>query len=154
MSKIDSNSLGNRLPSENERDAASQLHQVLCAHTRSDGSSRLKIAELSVESDQTEIELTPALTQYLLELFNHISKGDIVKLTPVSQLLTIEQAADILNIPHRYFSGLLTSKVLQHESVGRHRRVKATDVFEYKNSRDVERASALDSLALLDSDSI
>ncbi len=52
------------------------------------------------------------------------------------------------------FVGLLDKGEIEHVLVGRHRRVKAEDLFEYKNTRDSERASALGKLAEDDADLI
>ena len=69
-------------------------------------------------------------------------------------MLTTQQAADILNVSRPYFVGLLEKGELEYSLVGRHRRVKAEDLFQYKNTRDSERASALDKLAKMDADLI
>ncbi len=69
-------------------------------------------------------------------------------------MLTTLQAADILNVSRPYFVGLLKKGDIEYVLVGRHRRVKAEDLFEYKNTRDSGRASALDKLAKIDSDLI
>ncbi len=71
-----------------------------------------------------------------------------------TQMLTTLQAADILNVSRPYFVGLLKKGDIEYVLVGRHRRVKAEDLFEYKNTRDSERASALAKLAKIDSDLI
>jgi excisionase family DNA binding protein len=144
--------IGDRLPSQSERDAANQLRQILAAHASPDNNSRLKIIESSGEP--TEVILVPAISELLIDLLRHIGKGDAVTLVPVTQMLTTQQAADILNVSRPYFVGLLDKGEIEHVLVGRHRRVKAEDLFEYKNTRDSERASALDKLAELDADLI
>jgi excisionase family DNA binding protein len=68
--------------------------------------------------------------------------------------MTTQQAADILNVPRPYLIGLLEKGEIEYALVGRHRRVKAEDLLEYKNTRDSERASALDKLAKMDADLI
>jgi excisionase family DNA binding protein len=69
-------------------------------------------------------------------------------------MLTTQQAADILNVSRPYFVGLLEKGEIEYALVGRHHRVKAEDLSEYKTTRDSERASALDKLAKMDADLI
>lgn len=142
--------IGDRLPSESERDAANQLRRILAAHASSTETTRLKIAD--PQGKPTEVILTPALSDLLIELLRYIGKGDAVTLVPVTQKLTTQQAADILNVSRPYFVGLLEKGKIPFELVGRHRRVKANDLFAYKNARDRERAAALEELAQVDAD--
>ncbi len=144
--------IGDRLPSQSERDAANQLRQILTTHASPDNDNRLKIIESSGEP--TEVVLMPALSELLIDLLSHIGNGDAVTLVPVAQMLTTQQAADILNVSRPYFVGLLEKGEIAFDLVGRHRRVKAEDLFKYKNIRDSDRASALDKLARSDADLI
>ena len=88
--------IGDRLPSQSERDVANQLRQILAAHASPDHNSHLKIIESSGES--SEVVLLPAISELLIDLLRHIGKGDAVTLVPVAQMLTTQQAADILNV--------------------------------------------------------
>ncbi len=94
----------------------------------------------------------PAVSELLIDLLGHVSKGDAVTLVPVTQMLTTQQAADILNVSRPYFVGLLEKGEIEYGLVGRHRRVKAEHLFDYKNTRNSERASALGKLAKTDAD--
>ncbi|WP_158811091.1 helix-turn-helix domain-containing protein [Beijerinckia sp. L45] len=138
--------LGDRLPSESERAAANQLRKVLAAHAAG--------AVLSVLDEETkkpsEITLTPALSNLLTELLRHVGRGDAVTLVPVSQMLTTQQAADILNISRPFLITLLEKNEIAHVLVGRHRRIKAEHLFAFKRARDTKRSKALDDLAELD----
>ncbi|ANO52648.1 helix-turn-helix domain-containing protein [Woeseia oceani] len=144
--------IGDRLPSASEREAANHLRKILAAHASPADNSRLKIVDPA--GKPTEVFLTPALSELLIELLRHIGKGDAVTLVPVTQRLTTQQAADLLNVSRPYFVGLLEKGEMPFELVGRHRRVRANDLFEYKSARDSKRAKALDELAQLDADYI
>jgi hypothetical protein len=73
--------IGDRLPSQSDRDAANQLRRILAAHASAGHDNRLKIIELSGEP--TEVFLMPALSELLIDLLRHIGKGDAVTLVPV-----------------------------------------------------------------------
>ncbi|MEM1262831.1 MAG: helix-turn-helix domain-containing protein [Pseudomonadota bacterium] len=144
--------IGDRLPSPGEREAANHLRRILAAHASPTDENRLKIVDPA--GTTTEICLAPALSDLLIELLRYVGKGDAVTLVPVTQKLTTQQAADILNVSRPYFVGLLEKGEIPFDLVGRHRRVKADDLFEYKNTRDNKRAKALEELAQNDADYI
>ena len=87
-----------------------------------------------------------------MELLRYIGQGDAVTLVPVSQMLTTQQAADILNVSRPFLVSLLEKGDIPHVTVGRHRRVKADDLFAYKKARDAKRSDALSELAELDAE--
>ena len=136
--------LGRRLPSADERAAANHLRKILAAHT-SDHSTKLHVFD--EEKNKAEVTLTPGLSTMLMELLRHIGKGDAVTLVPVSQMLTTQQAADILNVSRPYLVSLIDAGKIKHTKVGRHRRIRAEDLFAYKEARDTKRRKALDDLA-------
>jgi len=140
--------LGGRLPSATEKAAANQLRRII-ANAATD-SSRLRVLD---ENRQTaEITLSPALSGLLMELLRHIGRGDAVTLVPVHQRLTTQQAADILNVSRPFLISILERNEIPYELVGRHRRIKATDLFAYKLKRDSSRATALEALAAQDAE--
>jgi excisionase family DNA binding protein len=141
--------LGGRLPSESEKAAANQLRQILASHSTGD-------AKLRVIDEQTkqpaEITLSPALSNLLMELLRHVGGGDAVTLVPVHQMLTTQQAADILNVSRPFLVSLLERGDIPHVTVGRHRRIKAEHLFAFKRARDQKRSKALDDLAAQDAE--
>jgi excisionase family DNA binding protein len=138
---------GGRLPSADEKAAANQLRRILAAQMNGGAKLRLREGETPVE-----INLTPALSNLLMDLLRHVGRGDAVTLVPVSQMLTTQQAADILNVSRPFLIGLLDKEAIKHTLVGRHRRIKAEDLFAYKRTRDQERSDALGALAASDAD--
>lgn len=141
--------LGTRLPSGTERQAAKQLRQII-ASGATDDEQKLKIVD--EKGNLAEIVLTPALSRLLIEVLRHIDSGDAVTLVPVSQMLTTQQAADILNMSRPYLISLLEKREIDYVLVGRHRRIRAEDLFAYKRKRDEARRTALAELALADAD--
>lgn len=140
--------LGNRLPSADERAAATQLRKVVAA-TAGDENPRLRFIDPG-SNTPAEIILSPSLSELLMALLRPISAGDAITLVPVSQMLTTQQAADILNVSRPYLIGLLEKGDMDHELVGRHRRIKAEVLFDYKRRRDEAREQALQDMADLD----
>lgn len=141
--------LGDRLPSAIEQAAANQLRTILAART-SDQDQVLTIVEDS--GVPASIALTPGLTNLLMDLLRHLGRGDAVTIVPVSQMLTTQQAADILNVSRPHLISLLEKQAIPFVMTGRHRRIKAEDLFGYKRQRDATRAKALDELAEMDAE--
>lgn len=140
--------LGGRLPSADEKAAANQLRRILAAHM-SDG-AKLRLRDDDKKS--FEIALTPGLSKLLMELLRHVGRGDAVTLVPVSQMLTTQQAADILNVSRPFLISLIEKGQIEHTLVGRHRRIRAEHLFAYKRARDEKRSDALSELAALDAE--
>jgi excisionase family DNA binding protein len=141
--------LGSRLPSVDEQAVANHLRQILAAHAQ--GGTTLRVQE-SADQPNTEITLTPGLSALLMEVLRHLGQGDAVTLVPISQQLTTQQAADILNVSRPFLIGILERGLIPFERVGRHRRIKAEDLFTYKRSRDTQRSQALSALSELDAE--
>lgn len=139
--------IGSRLPSRVERDAANQLREILASQATHN--AKLKVLD-EATSKPVEITLTPGVSKLLMELLRHIGKGDAVTLVPISQMLTTQQAADILNVSRPFLITLLEREEIPFELVGRHRRVKAEDLFAYKRHRDTKRSDALAELGEID----
>jgi excisionase family DNA binding protein len=141
--------LGGRLPSASEQAAANQLRKILATHAAGDA----KLRVLDEKTKQPfEITLSPALSNLLMELLRHVGRGDAVTLVPVGQMLTTQQAADILNVSRPFLVSLLEKGEIEHSLVGRHRRIKADNLFAYKRARDTRRGNALADLAELDAE--
>lgn len=143
---------GHGLPSARDRATADQLKQILDVLSDNEG-ARLPFRDPETRKT-AEIVLSPMMVDLLADLLHHISRGEAVTLVPVGQMLTTQQAADILNVSRPYLVKLLEKREIDHEKVGRHRRIKAEDLFRYKRDRDAQRAEALDELFALDSDLI
>ncbi|MBN9788645.1 DNA-binding protein [Pseudonocardia sp. TMWB2A] len=138
--------LGGRLPSEQERAIADQLRRIVASN------KKLKLVD--GDKNTMEVVLTPMLSEMLLDLLRHFSKGNAVTLVPVTQKLSTQQAADLLNVSRPYLIGLLEKGELAFELVGRHRRIRADDLFAYKEKRNGKRREALESLAKLDGETL
>jgi excisionase family DNA binding protein len=140
---------GNRLPSADDRQIANQLRRILAAQKA--GEATLRVPDPETKRP-LEITLTPAVSDLFLELLRHIGSGDAVTLGPIQQMLTTQQAADLLNVSRPYLIKLIERGDIPHSTVGRHRRLKAEDVFAYKIARDKARSDALDELVANDAD--
>jgi excisionase family DNA binding protein len=144
--------LGGRLPSADEKADANQLRRILASQMAT--GAKIRVLDPNAPNKTAEITLAPALSDLMMELLRYIGKGDAVTLVPVSQMLTTQQAADVLNVSRPFLISLLDKGEIDHELVGRHRRIKAENLFAYKAERDRKRRHALSELAAIDADLI
>ncbi|PSB09811.1 DNA-binding protein [Pleurocapsa sp. CCALA 161] len=102
------------------------------------------------ESGQQESLLIPAVAyELLIDILSQISQGNAVTLVPVQAELSTQQAANLLNVSRPYLIKLLESSEIPHRKVGKHRRILAQDLYEYKANIDAKRSQSLDELTAL-----
>jgi excisionase family DNA binding protein len=100
-----------------------------------------------------EIPLPEPMFHLLARLAEVLATGDAVTIVPVGQELTTQQAADLLNVSRQYLIRLLDDNELPYtRTEGKHRRLRIEDVLAYKETRERERAEALDDLAEMTQD--
>jgi excisionase family DNA binding protein len=139
------------LPSASEKVAANRLRQILASHA--DGDVKLRVFNEG-NKKPAEVTLSPALSGMLMELLRHVARGDAVTLVPVHEMLSTQQAADILNVSRPFLISLLERGDISYVKTGRHRRIRAQDLFAYKRGRDETRSKALTDLAELDAEDL
>lgn len=143
-----------QLPSDLERSVADHLRTIIAqSMSENEGEATLYVREHG-EEQPAPITLTPLISGVMLELLRHLAKGEAVTLIPISEMMTTQNAADILNVSRPHLIKLLDREDIPYEKVGRHRRIRAVDIFEYKDQRDALRSSALDELSELDGELI
>lgn len=139
-----------RLPTEIESENANQLRKIMAGLVSDHEPTRL---ELALEKGQTaEVVLSPAIAKTFLDVLRLIASGKSFRLIPVNAELTTQQAADLLNVSRPFLIKLLEQGAIPHAKTGRHRRLRAEDVFAYKARRDEERAEALTEMARYDAE--
>jgi excisionase family DNA binding protein len=138
------------LPDEVEIKNAEQLRTIVASQIREGEPTTLSLA---LESGEVQtVTLAPALTASLLEMFRLVSSGRGFRMIPVEAELTTQQAADLLNVSRPFLVKLLEEGEIPFAKTGRHRRVRANDLFAYKEKRDAARSDALSDLAVMDAE--
>ena len=142
-----------RLPNQLESNNAEQLREIVASQVK-DPSEPTELSLALNGNDVRTVTLLPALTESLLQVLQLISSGHGFYMIPVKAQLTTQQAADLLNVSRPYLVKLLENGTIPFTMTGRHRRVRADDIFAYKEMRDAERSEALGALARMDADEI
>ncbi len=138
--------LSTRPPTEDETASASVAITAMARALTDEGALPIKVVE---DGDEVQIELPPAIGQLMLDLLTHIARGEMVTFVPYGAELTTQKAADLLNVSRPFLTKLLEEGQIPFHRVGSHRRIRVTDLLEYRAGRDAERADALDELQSL-----
>lgn len=150
MSAMRKDGFAERLPNEVEIRNAEQVRTIIASQLKSEDGARISLAQ--PDGETKTITLSPALAASFMEVLRLVSTGRGFRMIPVDAELTTQEAADCLNVSRPYLIKLLENGEIPHLKTGRHRKVKASELFAYKQKRDGIRASALSELAALDAE--
>ncbi len=104
-------------------------------------------------SDGEHIVLPRAIFDALRDVVHAMTQGKAVTIAPVHQMLTTQEAAELLGISRPTLVNLLEEGEIPYDRPGRHRRVRLVDVLEYRNLRSKQRRAALDCMVEIAEDS-
>lgn len=128
------------IPSAKDAEQATESSRIL-AKLRPEDGLRVKL-----ETGE-EFVLPKAAVQLLSHLLTEMSHGKAVTLITVHAEFTTQEAADFLNVSRPYLVGLLESGRIPFRKVGTHRRIKFTDLQNFKKRGDEDREAALAEMA-------
>ena len=97
------------------------------------------------DGDQTE--LPHSAFEALRFVIRGMAAGQTMTLVPSGKLLTTRQAAEMLQVSRPHLIKLLERGDIPFEKVGTHRRVRVSDVLEYREQRARSRREQLRELS-------
>ncbi|NLE98362.1 MAG: helix-turn-helix domain-containing protein [Propionibacterium sp.] len=100
----------------------------------------------SAEDDP--VELPNEVYQVLRRVVDAMQRGLSVTISPTSQTLTTQQAADLLGVSRPTLIKALDGGKLAYTRSGSHRRIALTDVLDYREKRRREQYAAIDALSI------
>ena len=131
-----------RLPDEAEIGNAKQIADMVAASLAKEGEPK-KVSLFIEDGEMNDVTLMPSLAASMLELLRLVSSGRGFRLIPVETELTVQQAADLLNVSRSYLVKLLDEGEIPCASNRGLRFIRADDLFAYKKKRDAIRSKAL-----------
>ena len=96
--------------------------------------------------DPTTITVPSQALKMFIEILDHLKDGVAVSIVPMNAELTTQRAADLLGVSRPY----LIDKVLEpngplpFRTVGRHRRIRFSDLDSYRKAEALRRKRAAD----------
>lgn len=130
------------LPSERDTTLAEEGLELLSNRTQQDITFRL-------EGDTKTLTLSASVVGLLRHILEEMSQGHAVGLVALEAELTLQQAADLLNVSRDFVVKLLDDKVLPYHLVGTQQHVLLKAVLEYREKMLLESDKALQELAYL-----
>ena len=95
----------------------------------------------------SEVELSDGARGLLVEMFDRLAKGESVRIVSADEMLSTQQAAELLRVSRPTLVKMLEDGVLPFERPGTHRRVSRRTVEDFLGSRAARRAHALEGIA-------
>lgn len=105
------------------------------------------VVTIQKTGDNESIEVPRQVFDVLMKVIAVMSEGKAFSLIPMDKELTTQQAADILNVSRPYLNKILDLGEIHHRKVGRNRRIKFSDLTEYKKKQAEQSNTALQDLA-------
>lgn len=93
------------------------------------------------------VPLPARAVELIFRLLEAMSQRVPVSVIPHGAELTTQQAADYLNVSRPYLIGLLDRGEINHRMVGRHRRIRFSDLLDFEERSRTERKMALEKMA-------
>ncbi|MEK7867526.1 MAG: helix-turn-helix domain-containing protein [Planctomycetota bacterium] len=134
-----------KLPSTEETRQAEEAVRLLRSLLTKKGVAAI---ELKVRRGGSEVSaVMPAeAVAALAEILRQLARGNSVSIVPIHAELTTQEAANLLNVSRPHLVKLLDERKIPSRKVGTHRRIRFTDLMEYKRKDDQRRRKALDEL--------
>jgi len=114
------------------------------------------LRQLSGRSDTTaalvgpsgeRVELPPEIFAVLRDVTQAMADGRAITVAPHEQILSTQEAAELLGISRPTFVAILERGEVRYEQPGRHRRVRLADVLDYQQRQRHARRVMLNNLS-------
>jgi excisionase family DNA binding protein len=93
------------------------------------------------------VPLPAAAAPLIAQILAQLARGNAVTVIPVHSELTTQQAADLLGVSRPHLVQMLKDKRIPYRKIGTHRRIRFSDLKDFKLGEDTARQKALDALA-------
>lgn len=130
------------VPTDEETERAKNFSRILAREF-----APVESVTIQREGSDESIEIPKQVFNVLMRVLAVMSEGKAFSLIPMDKELTTQQAADILNVSRPYLNKILDLGEITHRKVGRNRRIKLSDLMEYKKSQEQKSKAALQQLA-------
>ncbi|SEB29481.1 DNA binding domain-containing protein, excisionase family [Rhodococcus pyridinivorans] len=108
--------------------------------------------DVTVAGTSESVHLPSSALELIKDVLANMAAGQGVTVVPAHAELTTQQAAELLNVSRPHVIKLLDQGLIQYRLVGRHRRILASSLLEYRRIQQGDARRAADDLAALSED--
>jgi excisionase family DNA binding protein len=134
------------IPTAEETEISKESSRIFASHI-SKGVHHLKI--VAADGSEESATIPAAAYRLFLDILTQMSQGHAVTIIPIHAELTTQEAADLINVSRPFLVKQLEEGTIPHHKVGKHRRVRFTDLMEYKTNIDAARGKVLDEIVAI-----
>ncbi|WP_067852773.1 helix-turn-helix domain-containing protein [Nocardia shimofusensis] len=102
--------------------------------------------DITIAGTAEPVHLPPAALEPLREVLANLAAGRGVTVIPANAELTTQQAAELLGVSRPHLIKLLHEGRIRYRLVGRHRRILAASLLEYRRTQQGEARRTADHL--------
>jgi excisionase family DNA binding protein len=118
------------------------------SNINSEGEEELTLT-IEGHKEKLALKISSNIASAIMKILEEIEQGKTIMVIGDEDEITTQEAADLLHVSRPYLINLLENKEIPYRRVGRYRRLKASDVLNYKKKVDEQRQLALDELTAL-----
>ncbi len=130
------------LPSEKDIALARDISSLL-KHAQTEA---LTLTIEQIDGSERQVQLPTLAIVALNDILTAIGEGKAVRIVGINPEITIQSAADLLNVSPSYVIELLKTDSIPHRKIGNIFQIKYNDVVNYKTTIDTARRKVLDEL--------
>lgn len=133
------------IPTEVDAKISQQSSRILASYLTTDNTVR-KLKVVEDDGSEKDVAIPAAAFHLLVDILSQMAQGNALTLIPIHAELTTQEAADLLNVSRPFLINLINSGEIPCRKVGRHRRIRCTDLISYKQNIDERRREVLNEL--------
>lgn len=107
------------------------------------------IENAKLQTETGSLTLPDGLSSFLQDILTRLSNGESLTVFSQDDELTTQQAADILKVSRPYLIGLLEDRKIPYRKVGKHRRIRLSDLMNYHQQDLAERRAIANELTAI-----
>ena len=109
--------------------------------------------EIEIEETGQRVKVPLKALRLLVKILEETGKGSPVSIVPIAAEMTTQSAAELLGCSRPHLIKLLESGEIPFNKIGKHRRIRYSDVIEYKKKTKAEQRRLLAEIMKADEES-